>query len=211
MSKLMKLVCCLAVLALSSPSWADPVTNADQARKLADEWIKASGIAGVAVHDMTTSSLLFIAGLHEVNDQQVHVNQLLIRKDDGFAALVVPAHDNPAASPSQRLGMEGLSGMSGMSGTRRSQQQMGKGSRPTPVRSAAEAKRRLESWLAMNNLSLLQAGKVTPVEGIYIAELHDPDKKVVNEAVLRRVDGYITLVRPVKLPDMTFPSVANQK
>lgn len=210
MFKLMHQAGCLIALSCSILAWAGPVETTEQAGKVAEEWIKTSGIVGVRVQDMRSSQLLFIAGLHEANDPEVHANQLLIRKEDGFAALVFPAHDNPAASPAQRLGMEGLTGMAGMSGTRRTQQQMGKGARPAPIRNIRDARRRLDAWLKMNGLHIMQSGKVTAIEGIYVAELQDRDKKLANEAVLRRVDGYITLVKPVKLPEMTFPSIARK-
>lgn len=179
------------------------VETPQQALALAKHWIADARIAGVSVGEVKTLSLVYAIDVAETDDSELHANHLIIRKDDGFSTLVYPAHDAPKLSREHRLGLEGLVGMSGMTGMSGARQKPG-----ARIGSDVEARRHVAEWLDVNGLGgRFALEDVTSMNYLYIVDLHDPKShKVVNQAIVRGVDGYVSLVRKAGADKQALPN-----
>lgn len=205
----------LAAAAASPPARAEhpakPVATSAQALELARHWTADARLAGVKVGEARSVGLVYTVDLAEddgVGEPVLHANHLVVRKDDGFVALVYPAHDAPALNREHRLGLEGLAGMSGMTG-------MGGAAQPyrrLSVNTEAEARRNVEDWLQTNGLGgRFRIAEATRVHRIFLVDLDDARpaggaRTPSNQAVVRAVDGYVSLVRAL---GPTVPSLPN--
>lgn len=182
------------------------LNNLEQARQHAQQWLEQTKIAGLSIGEIKSLGLVYIVDLIENDAASVHSNHLILRKEDGFSALVYPAHSSQELSTEQQFGMDGLTGMSGMTGMSGANQRKGNHA----VKTDADARRGIEAWLWMNSLQddfLLE--DITSMHGLYLVDLYDKKtKKLANQAFVRAVDGYIALVRPLSMKELRFPGVA---
>ncbi len=208
MGHMRKFVAALATgLMISGTQAAGPVTSSAAAKELAQSWLKNTSVVGLQVGPAKNLALVYFIDLLESDDPSLHTNHLVIRKEDGFASLVYPAHDAPKLSHEQRLGLDGLAGMSGMSGMSGSTQRKNSRGGSLAVATDVDAKRGVEAWLWMNGFQdEYRLEDVTSMNNVFVVDLYEKKQhRLVNQAILRGVDGYVTLVRPVKAKVLHFP------
>lgn len=180
------------------------VISAEEAKTIAQKWASETKLAGLQLGEVKTFSLVFTVDLIEEGEPDVHSNHLIIRKDDGFASLVYPAHDAPKLSHQHRLGLEGLSGMTGMTGMSGATQNK----RTQAIRHDGEARRHVAAWLKSNGVGgHYTLEDVVSMNGVFLVDLHDPKThKLLNQAVARGIDGYVSLIRPTKEVQSSLPN-----
>lgn len=193
----------IAFALLISPSFADhpkrPVKSAAEAKALAKHWAGEAKLVGFALGDVKNLALIYAVDLVEEDEPDQHANHLIIRKEDGFSVLVYPAHDAPKLNREHRLGLDGLSGMSGMTGVSNAIQ-----ARPgSIINNDVEARRHVDNWLKENGLSgAYSLEDVTSMNNVYVVDLYERKAhRLMNQAIVRGVDGYVSVVRDLKLPD----------
>lgn len=190
------------------------------ARDYAEGWLMAAGLGDTVVGKLRTTGGLYVVDLHSRSGGKAMTNQLLLRKQDGYAVLVYPAGKaaekvaekaapaDPQREAAIRNAMAGMSGMSGMSGTRGLYGGSGDASiAPTfsvadfLIRTPSEANTAARLWLFQNGLKHLRVGAIKEQGGVYIGQvLGENAGGVRNQFVIRRADGYIAMVNPVKVP-----------
>ena len=177
---------------------AKPVRTDAEAQSLARHWISDAKLAGLSIGEVKSLRLVYAVDLVESDEPDEHANHLFIRKDDGFAALIYPAHDAPRLNREHRLGLDGLTGMAGMTGTGSAAQS------GTRVGSDVEARRHVNGWLTRNGLGdQFSLEDVTSMNNVFVVDLYERKAhKLVNQAIVRGVDGYVALVRPLKGLDL---------
>jgi hypothetical protein len=208
LSYMRKIVAALATgLVLSAAQASGPIKSTTAAKELAQSWLKATSIVGLQVGPAKNLALVYFVDLLESDDPSLHTNHLVIRKEDGFASLIYPAHDAPKLSHEQRLGLDGLAGMSGMSGMSGSTQRKTSKGGSLAVATDVDARRGVEAWLWMNGFQdEYKLEDVTSMNNVFVVDLYEKKQhRLVNQAILRGVDGYVTLVRPVKTKVLHFP------
>lgn len=183
---------------------ARPVKSAEQALTLAKHWADDAKMVGLKIGQVKALSLVYAVDLVETDEPSIHANHLIIRKDDGFSALVYPAHDAPKLNREHRLGLDGLSGMAGMTGMSGATQSKS----GNPIGSDVEARRHVDRWLQSNNAGeMFELEDVVSMNNVYLVDLFErKTHKVVNQAIVRTVDGYVSLVRSIKLPGRELPA-----
>ena len=192
----------LTLSLLTSTAIADhpkrPVKSATDALSLAKHWAAEAKMVGFSVGEVKTLSLLYAVDIVDADEPDLHANHLIIRKEDGFAVLVYPAHDAPKLSREHRLGLDGLAGMSGMTGVSSAKQAKAS----SVVQNDVEARRHVDSWLNNNGMEgLYSLEDVTSMNNVYVVDLYERKAhRLVNQAIVRGVDGYVSVVRDIKLP-----------
>lgn len=174
-----------------------PIASLKEARIYAGEWIRAGGLNEVAIGRVQRVGGLFIADLVMPESPRKLQNQLLVRSRDGLGTLVYPANLNRPVPPEMASGMAGLEGMAGMGGLRTTIQ------RNTPIGgggaiSVRNARRAVDSWLLGNGLRDLYAGTTRDLGGIFVSDVVDRRGLRMNQAVLRKADGYIQMSTPAE-------------
>lgn len=198
----------LLLSAIALPVSADhpprPVKTEADALALARHWASDAKLAGLTVGEVKSIRLVYAVDLVESDEPEQHANHLFIRKDDGFVALIYPAHDAPKLNREHRLGLDGLSGMAGMTGTSGATQA---GAR---IGSDIEARRHVDGWLRSNGLGdQFALEDVTSMNNVYVVDLYERKAhKLVNQAIVRGVDGYVALVRPLKGAGSNLPTLS---
>lgn len=205
-----------------------PLPTQKDAREYAEGWLMAAGLGNTVVGKLRAAGGLYVVDLLPKSGGKTLTNQLLLRKQDGYAVLVYPAGTPPApekvaekAAPADpqreaalRNAMAGMAGMSGMSGTRGLY-----GGSPDPaiaptfstadflIRTPAEASTAARLWLFQNGLKNLKVGAVKEQGGVYVGQvLARETGEQRNQFVIRRADGFIAMVNPVKFPPPTAGS-----
>lgn len=202
MKKSTLLITALALNLFQATAFADhparPVKTSEQAMAVAKLWANEAKLVDQKLGAAKTYSLVYAVDLLEIDEPEIHANHLIIRKDDGFAALVYPAHDAPKLNREHRLGLDGLSGMAGMVGMGGAAQAKS----GAQLGSDVEARRHVDAWLKSNGADgMFELEDVVSMNQVFLVDLYDRKAhKLVNQAIVRAIDGYVSLVRPVKLP-----------
>lgn len=181
-----------------------PVKTETEARALAKHWANDAKLVGVAIGEVKSIRLVYAVDLVDADEPDQHANHLFIRKDDGFAALIYPAHNAPKLNREHQLGLDGLAGMGGMTGSGDASQT---GRR---VNSDVEARRHVETWLRSKGLGE-QFGleDVTSMNRVFVVDLYErKTHRLANQAIVRGVDGYVALVRPLKGGGRELPTLS---
>ena len=173
-----------------------PVLTVEEARQIADKWAQTTNLAGLRLGDIKMTSLVYVADLIENDDPSIHANHLVIRREDGFAALIYPAHNAPRLDREHRLGLDGLAGMSGMTGMTGARQSM----RGSPVENDVQARQHLQRWLSANGADGYTLEDVVSMNAVFLIDMADRKTgKLLNQGIVRGTDGYVSMVRPIKL------------
>ncbi len=192
------------------------------AKEYAEGWLLAAGLSSNAIGKVRTSGGIYVIDLHAKTGAKALSNQLLLRKLDGYAVLVYPASriaepagdKSPPADPQKEAAIRNvMAGMSGMSGARGV---YGGAADPNlkPTFSAedyliqtpAEAATAAKLWLFENAVKNVKVGVVREQGGVYVGQVIAKDSgKVRNQFVIRRADGFVAMVNPIKLPTEAKP------
>jgi len=187
---------------------ARPVKTEAEAMKLARHWADDAKLVGLTLGEIKALRLAYVVDLVEADEPELHANHLFIRKEDGFVALIYPAHNAPKLNREHQLGLEGLAGMAGMSGMSGASQ-----AKPgTRINNDRDARKQVGEWLRSNGIEEeFSLEDVTSMNNVFVVDLYQRKAhKMVNQAVVRGVDGYVALIRPVKgMP--TLPTLSNLK
>lgn len=199
------------------------LSNAKDAAGYAEGWLRAAGMGDTVLGKTRTVGGLYVVDLHAKAGGKALSNQLLLRKQDGYAVLVYPAAKSgdppaekaatpdPAREAAIRNAMAGMAGMSGMSGARGIY-----GGNADPnlaatfktedflIRTPAEAGTAAKLWLFQNGVKNVKVGAIKEQGGIYVGQILAKDSgESRNQFVLRRADGFIAMVNPIKVPAST--------
>jgi hypothetical protein len=190
------------------------------AREYAEGWLMAAGLTDTVVGKLRPAGGLYVVDLHPKSGGKTLTNQLLLRKQDGYAVLVYPAGKPPeksaeksaSADPQREAALRNaMAGMAGMSGTRGIYGgSADPGIAPTfstadfLIRTPAEAGTAARLWLFQNGLKNLKVGAIKEQGGVYVGQvLARENGEQRNQFVIRRADGFIAMVNPVKVPAPT--------
>lgn len=177
-----------------------PIATRKDAIAYSKEWLVVASLKGMTPGRLHEDGNLYVVDLVDGAATKRLRNQLLIRKQDGLAILVYPANlSTPGAE--KMVGMQGLEGMAGATGTRGAVQRsaMTHGGNYA-VTTAKSARRGIDAWLWINGLPSLHSGQPRDLGGIFIADILDDGNAKKNQVVVRKADGYVQMVNPVRLP-----------
>lgn len=182
-----------------------PIVTRKDAIAYTKEWLVVTALKGMVPGKLHEDGNLYVVDLVDGVATKKLRNQLLIRKQDGLAILVYPANLNTPAAE-KMVGMQGLEGMAGATGTRGAVQRsaMTHGGNYA-VTTAKSAQRGIDAWLWINGLPSLHSGHPRNLGGIFIANILDDKGAKKNQVVVRKADGYVQMVNPVKLPMAPAP------
>lgn len=195
-----------------------PLPTRDEARRYAANWLKAAGIAdGVRLGRLRALEGIYIADLMDGASGKQRVNQLVMRKKDGYAVMIYPANlaakapvaaeADAAASPERKMAMMGMAAVSGSSGIGGGTAAQDAGGVPATkellINSPQEAATAAKLWLYRNGLHALKVVAVRNEGGIFVGRLVDKQSNVMrNQFILRRADGFIAMTNPVVMPQV---------
>lgn len=187
-----------------------PLTSKDDARRYAARWIQAAGLTSMRLGKVRALDGLYVADLVDAGNPKQFVNQLMMRKRDGYMVLVYPSSvaGTKGAAPDGKDPMAGMAGMEGMSGSGKVYGGIGAVGGPTPslaprnflIGTTQEATTAAKLWLFQNGLHAMKVGSVKEQGGIYVGKVLDKASNAErNQFVVRRADGLIAMVNPVAL------------
>lgn len=203
-----------------------PLPSREEARRYAASWLQAAGIAdGVRPGRLRALGGIYVADLMDRGGGKQLVNQLVMRKKDGYAVLIYPANlaatvpvapGEGAATPALErrevmMGMAGLAAMSGRSGINGGSAAPGApAGRSFLINSPQEATTAAKLWLFRNGLHALTVAAVRNEGGIFVGRLVDKQSRAThNQFILRRADGFIVMANPVVLPQVASASAVH--
>lgn len=201
-----------------------PLPTREEARRYAANWITAAGIAdGLRLGKLRALEGIYIADLMDAAGGKRLVNQLVMRKKDGYAVMIYPANlvakapaaaadADAAASPERKMAMMGMAAISGSSGVGGTAAH-GAGGAPATgdllINSSQEAATAAKLWLYRNGLHALKVAAVRNEGGIFVGRLVDKQSNAMrNQFILRRADGFIAMTNPVEMPKVASASGA---
>jgi hypothetical protein len=182
-----------------------PIITRKDAIAYAKEWLVVTALKGMVPGKLHEEGNLYIVDLVDGVATKRLRNQLLIRKQDGLAILVYPANLNTPAAE-KMVGMQGLEGMAGATGTRGAVQRSGMTHDGNyAITTAKSAQRGIDAWLWINGLPSLHSSHPRNLGGIFAADILDDQGAKKNQVVVRKADGYVQMINPVRLPMLAAP------
>ncbi len=203
-----------------------PLPTREEARRYAANWLKAAGVAdGLRLGKLRALEGIYIADLMDAAGGKQLVNQLVMRKKDGYAVMIYPANlaakapaaaaeSDATASPERKLAMMGMAAISGGSGVGGGTAVHGAGGVATSgdllINSPQEAATAAKLWLYRNGLNTLKVAAVRNEGGIFVGGLVDKQSNAMrNQFIVRRADGFIAMTNPVVMPQVASASAVH--
>ena len=93
------------------------IANQDQARTVAETWLKVVNAGHLSPGNIQEIDEIFIVSIVDKNDKKKLIDQLIVRKPDGYVFPVFPfGIPTKEEVKMMMMGMQGMRGMQGMQG-----------------------------------------------------------------------------------------------
>ena len=159
-----------------------PIKSSQEALAYVGEWLAASGLSALEAGKVQQENPFFLIELLNTREQRKVQNQLLIRKQDGMATLVYPAHGAIQANNNPHTPHN---------------------TTHFAISTAKEAQRGLDAWLWINGQTQLHAKAPKDMGGFFIADIVNEKGVKKNQAIVRKSDGFVQLINPILTPSQT--------